>query len=137
MTSVFGRCSGRTWACVAFSSQDEVDNHNSGAGTTMWCTWLFFPVSRFPRDGQPEVLALGQRRPQKRFDRRLEEVAQPVGGCYCRLQMPLRLALGVRGTVAGHRLGALEGGWVDHPPFQCIPAQGRPPRAGFERQCCR
>ena len=26
-----------------------------------------------------------------------------------RLQMPLRLALGVRGTVAGHRLGALEG----------------------------
>ena len=33
-----------------------------------------------------------------------------MGGGYCRLQMPLRLALGVRGTVAGHRLGALEGG---------------------------
>ena len=33
-----------------------------------------------------------------------------LGGDYCRLQMPLRLALGVRGTVAGHRLGAPEGG---------------------------
>ena len=35
------------------------------------------------------------------------------GGCqsgYCRLQMPLRLALAVRETVAWHRLGALEGG---------------------------
>ena len=39
-----------------------------------------------------------------------EAVRQVVGGGYCRLQMPLRLALGVRGTVAGHRLGALEGG---------------------------
>ena len=44
------------------------------------------------------------------LDRRLEEVAKAVGGGYCRLQMPLKLALGVRGTVAGHRLGALEGG---------------------------
>ena len=26
----------------------------------------------------------------------------------CRLQMPVKPALGVRGTVAGHRLGALE-----------------------------
>ena len=51
-----------------------------------------------------------QRRPQKRLDRRLEEVVQAVGGGYCRLQMLLKLALGVRGTVAGHRLGALEGG---------------------------
>ena len=32
-----------------------------------------------------------------------------MGGGYCRLQMPLRLALGVRDTVAGQRLGALEG----------------------------
>ena len=34
--------------------------------------------------------------------------------------MPLRLALGVRGTVAGHRLGALEGGgggYIPPPPF--------------------
>ena len=49
-----------------------------------------------------------QRRPQKRLDRRLEEVAKAVGGGYRRLQMPLSLALAVRGTVAGHRLGALE-----------------------------
>ena len=51
-----------------------------------------------------------QRRPQRRLGRRLEEVAKAVGGGYCRLQMPSRLALGVRGTVAGHRLGALEEG---------------------------
>ena len=50
-----------------------------------------------------------RRRPQRRLGRRLEEVAKPVGGGYCRLQMPLSLALGVRETVAGHRLGALEG----------------------------
>ena len=30
--------------------------------------------------------------------------------------MPLRLALGVRGTVAGHRLGVLEGGGSTSPP---------------------
>ena len=30
-------------------------------------------------------------------------------GGYCRLQMPLSLALGVRQTLAGHRLGALKG----------------------------
>ena len=47
----------------------------------------------------------------RRLSRRLEEVAKEVGGGYCRLQMPLRLAFGVRReTVAGHRLGALEGG---------------------------
>ena len=51
-----------------------------------------------------------RRRPQRRLGRRLGEVAEAVGGGYCRLQMPLRLALGVRGTVGGHRLGALEGG---------------------------
>ena len=45
-----------------------------------------------------------------------------MGGGYCRLQMPPRLALGVRGTVAGRRLGALEGGGGgSSPPFQCIP----------------
>ena len=56
-----------------------------------------------------------------------EAVRQAVGGgCqsswggYCRLQMPLKLAFAVRETVAGHRLGALEGGGC--PPFQCIPA---------------
>ena len=54
------------------------------------------------------------RRPQKRSDRRLEEVAKAVGGGYCRLRISLSLALGVRKTV---RLGALEGGgglkWTD------------------------
>ena len=57
-----------------------------------------------------------QRRPQKRLGRRLEEVAKAVGGGYCRLQMPLRLALGVRETVGGHRLGALEAGGGGVPP---------------------
>ena len=47
---------------------------------------------------------------QKRLDRRLEEVAKVVGGGCCRLQMPLKPALAVRETVAGHRLGALEWG---------------------------
>ena len=56
---------------------------------------------------------------------RLEEVVKAVGGGYCRLQMPLRRALGVRGTVAGHRLGALEG----LPPFQIIP--GHTPLPGL------
>ena len=49
------------------------------------------------------------RRPQKRLGTQLEEVAKAVGGGYCRLQIPLKLALGVGGAVAGHRLGALEG----------------------------
>ena len=38
-------------------------------------------------------------------------------------QMPLKLALGLRGTVAGHRLGALEGGGY-LPQFQCTPSWG-------------
>ena len=63
-----------------------------------------------------------QSRPLRRLGRRLEEVVKAVGGGYCRLQMPLKLALGVRGTVAGRRLGALEGGGGGYlPPFQCIP----------------
>ena len=40
----------------------------------------------------------------------MEEAAEVVAGGYCRLQMPLKLALGVRETTAGHRLGALEWG---------------------------
>ena len=64
-----------------------------------------------------------QRRPQQWLDRQLEEVAKAVGGSYCQLQMPLKLALAVRETVAGHSLGALEGG--GSPPFfQCMPAPG-------------
>ena len=61
------------------------------------------------------------RRPQKRVDRRLEEVAKAVGGGYCRLQMPLSLAPGVKGTVAGHRLGVLEGGGGLPPPVPMHP----------------
>ena len=51
-----------------------------------------------------------------------QAVAKAVGGSYCRLQMPLRLALAVRGAVAGHRLGALEegGGGGKTLPLQCI-----------------
>ena len=67
-----------------------------------------------------------KRRPQKRSDRRLEEVAKAVGGGYCRLQMPLKPALGVRGTVAGHRRGALEGAGGYLPAFQCIPGLAPP-----------
>ena len=62
----------------------------------------------------------------------LEEVAKAVGGGYCRLQMPLKLALGVTETVAGHRLGALEEGYL--PPFNASPPPfthgGLPPSKG-------
>ena len=51
-----------------------------------------------------------------------EAVRQALGGGYCQLPNPLKLAPAVRGTVAGHRLGALEGGGGYLPPFQCIPA---------------
>ena len=51
------------------------------------------------------------------------EVVKAFGGGHCRLQMPLKLA--VRETVAGHRLGAREGGYL--PTFQCIPVLGRTP----------
>ena len=50
-----------------------------------------------------------QRQSQKGLDRWSEEVAKAVSGGYCRLQMPLKLALGVRETVAGRRLSALQG----------------------------
>ena len=49
------------------------------------------------------------------------------GGCqsgwggYCPLQMPLKPALGIRKTVAGHRLGALEGGgYLPLPLHPCL-----------------
>ena len=54
----------------------------------------------------------GGRKLPKRLGGRWEEVAKAVGGGYYRLQIPLKMALGVRETVAGHRLGFL-------PP--CIP----------------
>ena len=55
--------------------------------------------------------------PQKRLGRRLEEGTKAVGSGCCRLQMPLKSALAVRETVAGHRLGALEGGGGYLPPL--------------------
>ena len=64
--------------------------------------------------------------PQKLLDGRLEGVAEAVGRGYCRLQMPLKLALAVRETVAGHRLGALEVGGV-FPIFQSSNASLPPP----------
>ena len=73
----------------------------------------FFQVTWKGRGGGGRVALEGkgtQRQPQKRLGRRLEAVAKAVGGGYCRLQMPLKPALGVRETVAGHRLGALAGG---------------------------
>jgi len=41
---------------------------------------------------------------------------------HCRLQMPLKLALGVRETVTGHRLGALEGGYLPPSNASLAPA---------------
>ena len=55
---------------------------------------------------------------------RLEEVAKAVGGGYCRLHMPLRPPLGARGTVAGHRPGALEGQGATSPPSNASLGRG-------------
>ena len=46
-----------------------------------------------------------------------------LGGGYCRLQMLLKMGLAVRETVAGRRLGALEGegGGGGNPPFPMHP----------------
>ena len=97
------------------------------AGVMEGCGW----------EGGRGALEGPQRRPQRRLGRRLEEVAKAVGGGYCRLQTPVRLALGVRGTVAGHRLGALErGGGVPPPLVQCKTEYARKAlgQARLERQ---
>ena len=80
-------------------------------------TFCVNPPPRAALDGKRP-----QRGPQKRLGRRLEEVAKAVGGGYCRLQMPLRLAHAVREAVAGHRAPWSGGGGIPPPPFQCIPA---------------
>ena len=73
------------------------------------------PIRPVPR-GRDAVEGEGhQRRPQRRLERRLE-VAQAVGGGYCRLQMPVKLALAVRETEAGRRGG---GGAPPLPIFPC------------------
>ena len=62
-----------------------------------------------------------QRRPQRRLGRRLEEVAEAVGGGYCRLQMPLNLHL----PSGRQRLGVCWTPWRGGGrPFQCIPPPG-------------
>ena len=76
----------------------------------------------------------------------MEEVAEAVGGGYCLLQMPLKLAFAVRETVAGHGLGPEEGGatspssnahpWV-RPPCTCTskgPEHPVPPTVGAQAQ---
>ena len=78
------------------------------SGLLLATAWAWMPQGKGPR-----------RRPQRRLDRRLEEVAKAVGVGYCRLRMPLKLRLGVRETVAGHRLGALER--PPHPPLPTHP----------------
>ena len=93
----------------------------------------FFPTM-VPLVGGGGGVALEGKGPQRwRLDRWLEEVAKPVAGGYCRLQMLLKLTLGVRETAAGYRLGArgVGGGsppmhpWGGvGPPFQCIPGGG-------------
>ena len=56
--------------------------------------------------------------------RRLGEVVKAVGGGYCQLQMPSKLALGVRETVARPRLGALEAGGGTTSPLPMHPFGG-------------
>ena len=73
------------------------------------------------------------RRRQRRLDRRLEGVAEAVGGGYCRLQMPLKPALGVNETVAGHRLGALEEG---SPSNHCPTILFYPTACAYIRPLC-
>ena len=65
------------------------------------------------------------RRPQKRLDRQLEEVAKAVGGGYCRLQMPLKLHL-----ASGRQwLGIGPKFWHFGPP-----GSPPPPREGVVKQ---
>ena len=71
-----------------------------------------------------------QRGSQTQLDRRFEDVAKAVGGGYCRLPMPMKLALAARETVTGHGLGGLEGGAGTSPPSNAsLPPP--PPAAGF------
>ena len=62
------------------------------------------------------------RRPQRRLDRRLEEVAKAVGGGYQSVTNAIEAGACRQGE-AGRRLGALHG--VPPPPLQCIPEGGR------------
>ena len=103
-----GQCGGRLFCArgpvATYSSAAWLGSGSSVAGCSTPLRVLGLPPTDALNGRGP------QRRPQKPVDRRLEEAAKAVGGGYCRLQMPLRPALGVSGTVAGHRLGALEEG---------------------------
>ena len=82
------------------------DAHLSKARKVRWLR----PTEPTSRARQRCIRREGTSKPQKRLDRRLEEVAKSVGSGYCRLQMPLTRALAVKQKVAGHGLGALQGG---------------------------
>ena len=89
-----------------------------------------------------------QRRLQKPFDRRLEEVAKAVGAGHRRLEMPLSLAFAVRETRPGGR-----GGGACPPPHPSDASLGwvrcqaacvrrartcsNAPRCGGSSECCR
>ena len=81
-----------------------------------------------------------QKRPQQRLGRRFEEVAKAVRGDYCRLQVPLKLAPGVTGTMGGHRLDALEGGggYPSYVTFRLVvvPLRGAGQSRFLGRPCC-
>ena len=105
-------------AFPALVTRHCVETHETNARLTK--------KSRYSRSAKPWAEAPNgdalegegpQRGPQQRLGRRLGRgLPKRLGGGYCRLQMSLSLALGVRGTVAGHRLGALEGGGGYLPP---------------------
>ena len=70
----------------------------------MWAiSW--YTIFWVPEPPPPPGKALEGKGPQRWPWRRLPK---QLGGGYWRLQMPLELALAVRGTVARHRLGGLE-----------------------------
>ena len=106
-----GRLESGWGSTEALEAERTLSPQGRGVASHSTSTGLLSGTVRVALDGKGP-----QRRPQRRQDRRLEEVSQAVGGGYCRLQMPWKLALGVRETVAGQRLGALEGGGGVSPP---------------------
>ena len=94
-------------------------DQSEGRGGWAEADWQGCPSPQRGGGGLTRVALEGegpQRRPQKRLDRRFEEVARAVGGGYCRLPMRLNMAFAVTETVAAHGLGFLEGGGGDLPP---------------------
>ena len=86
---------------AAGSSWGGTNRHPEGRVTPrpLERQWLKAPWRRGHQEGsQPAGLHWKgegpQRQPQRRLDRRLAKVAKAVGGGYCRLQMPLKVALG-------------------------------------------